>query len=225
MTEQISEIIAGDKDVIDTLQSLIDSRVICKMEIPRTDQSWITLLLEVRNVRNAYHLLIDSVRGFEAALSKSPDKEVSLEFNDQVGVPCRFNTRIIACNPKAILAGLPEAISRIQRRKYFRIGALLGTEITFLDGSSTERKKAEVKDYSAGGVAFFLENDLNFNVRDSLTDIHLNILEGGKQVRFCIPKAAVRRIESESSFSGSVHQPSQVPDSPLLAIPQTEPPS
>jgi c-di-GMP-binding flagellar brake protein YcgR len=212
MAEQFSEIIAGEKEVVDTLHSVIESRIVCKMGIPRTDQSWNTVLLEVRNVRNAYHLLIDSVRGFEAVLSKSPDKEVSLEFKDQVGVPCRFNTRIIACNPKAILAGIPETISRIQRRKYFRIEAPLGTEITFLDGSSTERKKAEVKDYSAGGVAFLPEKDLNFKVGDSLTDIHLSILEGGKRVRFRIPKAAVRRVELESSLTGK----------PLCAIEFTE---
>jgi c-di-GMP-binding flagellar brake protein YcgR len=202
MAEQISEIISGNKDVIDTLQSLIDSRVMCKMEIPNTDQSWITLLLEVRNVRNAYHLLIDSVSGFEAALSTLPEKEVSLEFKDRAGVPCRFHTKIIACNPKQILSDLPREIHRIQRRKYFRVEAHLGTEISFLDGPSTARKKAEVKNYSGGGVAFFLQNDLNLNVGDSLTDLYLNVPEGGKQIRFCIPKAAIRRIESESSVPG-----------------------
>jgi c-di-GMP-binding flagellar brake protein YcgR len=202
MTEQISEVIVGNRDVIDTLQSLIDSRVTCKMEIPRTDQSWITLLLEVRNVRNAYHLLIDSVAGLEAALSAFPEKEVSLEFKDRAGVPCRFHTKIIACNPKQILSDLPKEIHRIQRRKYFRIEALLGTEISFVDGTSTERKKAEVKNYSGGGVAFFLQNDLNLNVGDSLTDLYLSVPEGEKRIRFCIPKAAVRRIESQSSLTG-----------------------
>jgi c-di-GMP-binding flagellar brake protein YcgR len=203
MAEQISETIAGEKDIVNTLRSLVDSRVTCKMEVPRNDQSWITLLLEVRNVRNTYHLLVDSVAGFETVLSGSHDKEVSIEFKDQVGVPCRFNAKIIACNPKAIVASLPEAIYRIQRRKHFRIEALLGTEISFLDGTSTERRKTGVKNYSGGGVAFYLENDRRTpNVGDSLTDLHLCIPEGGKQVRFCIPKAAVRRVDPESSLTG-----------------------
>jgi c-di-GMP-binding flagellar brake protein YcgR len=97
---------------------------------------------------------------------------------------------------------LPKEISRIQRRKYFRIESLLGTEITFLDGSSTERKTAQVKNYSAGGSAFFLENDLKLNVGDSLRDVYLNVPEGGKRIRFCVPMAAVRRVESESSLTG-----------------------
>jgi c-di-GMP-binding flagellar brake protein YcgR len=100
------------------------------------------------------------------------------------------------------LSDLPKEIHRIQRRKHFRVEALLGTGISFLDGFSTERKKAEVKNYSAGAAAFFLENDLKFNVGDSLTDIHLNVPEGEKRVRFCIPRAAVRRVESEFSPSG-----------------------
>ena len=216
MAEQISEIISGNKDVIDMLQSLIDSRVLCKMEVPRNDQSWVTLLLEVRNVRNAYHLLVDSVAGFETVLAGSPDREVSIEFKDPVGVHCRFNAKIIACSPKAILASLPEAIYRIQRRKYFRIEAVPGTELSFFDGTSTERKKAEVKNYSGGGVAFYLENDRRMpNVGDSLTDLQLCIPEGGKQIRFCIPEGAVRRVEPESSLTGK----------PLCAVEFTELPA
>jgi len=199
---QISEIIAGNKDVIDTLQSLIDSRVMCKMELPRTGQSWLTLLLEVRNVRNAYHLLIDSVAGFESALSGFPEKEISLEFSDRAGVPCRFQTKIIACNPKQILSDLPKEIHRIQRRNYFRIEALLGTEISFVGGASPERKKAEVKNYSGGGVAFFWQNDLSPHVGDCLTDLYLSVPEGEKRFRFSITKAVVRRIESEASVTG-----------------------
>ena len=199
MVEQYSEIITGEQAIINTLRPLIDSRIVCKMGIPRTRQSWITLVLEIRKDGNAYHLLIDRVAGFEKVLSKSPDKAVSLEFTDKVGVPCWFYTRVIASH-KEILSELPEEIYRIQRRQYFRIEAFLGTEITFLAASSTERKKANVKNYSAGGVAFFMEKDLKLNVGDLLTDILLNVPEGGEPVRFHILKAAVRRIEPGSLY-------------------------
>lgn len=116
MAEQYSEIITGDKDVLNTLRPLIASRVMCKMEILRTNESWVTLLLEIRNLGNTYQLLIDNVAGFEAGLSKFSDKEVSLEFAEKGGVPCRFNTRISACNPREILSELPRVIYRIQRR-------------------------------------------------------------------------------------------------------------
>lgn len=202
MAEQYSEIITGDRAIIDTLRPLIASRLMCKIEIPRTDESWITLLLEIRKIGNTYHLLLDNAAGFEAALSKFSDWEVSLEFKEKGGVPCRFKTRIIACNPREILSELPKVIYRIQRRRYFRIEGPSGMEITFLAESSPERKKAKVKDYSAGGVAFFMETEWKLNVGDWLSDVHLNVPEGERVIRFQIPKAAIRRTESESSYSG-----------------------
>jgi c-di-GMP-binding flagellar brake protein YcgR len=199
MAEQFSEIITGDRAIIDTLRPVIASRVTCKMEIPRTHESWGTLLLEIRHIGNTPHLLIDKAAGFEAALSMFSDQEVSLEFAEKGGVPCRFNTMIIACNPREILAELPRVIYRSQRRRYFRIEAHLGTEISFLTESSKERKKAQVKDYSAGGAAFFMEYDWKLNVGNWLTEVHLNVPEGKGMIHFQIPKAAVRRIEPESS--------------------------
>jgi len=202
MAEQYSEIITGDKPIIDTLRPLIASRVMCKMEIPRTDESWITLLLEIRNIGNTYHLLLDTSAGFEAALSMFSDREVSLEFKEKGGVPCRFKTRIVACNPRGILAELPKVIYRIQRRRYFRVEGPSGMEITFLAEPSTERKMAKVKDYSAGGVAFFMETEWKLNVGDCLGDVHLNIPEGEGVISFQISQAAIRRTEPESSYSG-----------------------
>jgi len=199
VAEQYSEIITGKQAIINTLRPLIDSRIVCKMGIPRTRQSWITLVLEIRKNGNGYHLLIDRVAGFEKALARAADKAVSLEFTDKVGVPCWFYTRVVTYH-KEILSELPEEIYRIQRRQYFRVEAFLGTEITFLAGSSAERKKATVKNYSAGGVAFFMGKDLELNVGDLLTDILLNTPESGELIRFHILKAAVRRIEPESLY-------------------------
>ncbi len=202
MAEQFTEIITGDRAVIDSLRPLIDSRVVCNMQILRTNLSWITLLLEIRRNEDEYHLLIDRVAGFETALLKSPEKQVSLEFMDKGGVPSQFQTKVIACHPKEILAELPRAIYRIQRRQYFRIDALLGTEITFMTGSSTERQKAKVKNYSAGGIAFFMEKEFRFGVGDTLTNIDLNIPEGERLISFRIPKALIRRMTSNSPYSG-----------------------
>jgi c-di-GMP-binding flagellar brake protein YcgR len=196
VAEEYSEIITGAQAIIGILRPLIDSQIVCKMGFPRTKQSWITLVLEIRRVGNGYNLLIDRVPGFEKALSNFPDKEVSLEFTDKAGVPCWFHTKVIA-HREEILSELPGVIYRIQRRQYFRIEASLGTEITFLVGSTTERKKATVKNYSTGGLAFFMEKDLKLSVGDLLTDIHLNIPEGAELIRFQIPKAAIRRIEPE----------------------------
>jgi c-di-GMP-binding flagellar brake protein YcgR len=202
MEEQYTEIIAGDKVVMDTLRTLIDSRTICKMEFPRTKYSWITMLLDIRSANHSYYLLIDRVAGFETALSNNPNREVSLEFMDKGEVPCRFNIRVIASHQQAIWSELPKVIYRIQRRQYFRIEALLGTEITFRVGSSEEKERAKVKNYSAGGVAFFIEKDLRLGVGDLLNDIHLTVPEGVEWIVFDIPQATVRRVEPRSLHGG-----------------------
>jgi c-di-GMP-binding flagellar brake protein YcgR len=200
MAEQYIEIISGDKSIITTIQSFIDARVVGRIEIPSTKHSWITMLLEVKNIDNSYFLSIDNVGGFESTLSNYPSREVSLEFMDKGGVPCRFRTKIIACHSNDILSELPKEIYRLQRRQYFRIKALPGTEITFCIGPSEEKEKAKVENFSEGGAAFFIEKDLKFDVADLLNDVYLNVPEGLKWLSFHIPQAAVRRIEPHSPF-------------------------
>jgi c-di-GMP-binding flagellar brake protein YcgR len=202
MEYQFTEIITDNRTIIHSLRSLIDSRTVCKMEIPRTQYSWITLLLDVRKVEGAVCLLIDKVPGFDAILSRFPNREVQLEFKEKGGVPCRFSANIIAFHARDIVCELPRAIYRIQRRKYFRIQGSLGTEMTFRIGPSEEKEKAGVKDFSAGGIAFLTEKDLNFSVGDSLNDVTLNLPEETGQVVFRIPQAAVRRIEPPSLHDG-----------------------
>ena len=154
------------------------------------------------NIGNTYGLLLDTPPGLEAALSKLSDKEVSLEFKEKGGVPCQFKTRIIACNPGEILSELPNVIYRTQRGRYFRIEGPRGMEIAFLTESSPEGKQARIKDYSVGGVSFFMETEWKLKVGDCGTDVHLNIPEDKGVIHFQVPKAAIRRIESVSSHSG-----------------------
>jgi len=200
--QEYTEAIRGEKEILNTLQSLIDHQIVCTMEIPRTQHSWITMLLGIQHAGDSYYLLIDRVSGFENAQSHYADRGVSLEFREEGGVPCQFQTNIIACRPKDILSEIPKVIHRVQRRQYFRLEARLGTEITFRIGSSNPEEKAKVKDYSAGGVAFFIEKGQKLSVGDLLSDIHLNIPKKTGWIRFHIPQAVVRRMEEYTSYGG-----------------------
>ena len=167
MAEQYSEIITGRQIIINTLRPLIGSRTLCKMGIRGATQNWITLLLEIRSPGNTYHLLIDRVEGFENVFSKLPGGEVSLEFTDKVGVPCWFYTKVIACH-KEILTELPEIIYRTQRGQYFRVDAFRGNGdhlSLWVFNLAEEGKREELHRRS---VAFFMEKDLELNVRDML---------------------------------------------------------
>ena len=197
MADQFIETISGDKSILTTIKYLIDARVLGKIEIPDTEHRWITMILEIKKMKGSSFLSIDKIEGFESILAKYPNREVSLEFMDKGGVPCRFRTKIVECRPKDILSELPREIYRIQKRQYFRINALPGTEITFRIGSS-EQEKGEVKDLSERGAAFFIEKDLKSSISNLLIDISLKIPEGNGRRSFHIPQAVVRRMVNPS---------------------------
>jgi c-di-GMP-binding flagellar brake protein YcgR len=92
---------------------------------------------------------------------------------------------------------LPSEIWRIQRRAGFRITALSGTEITFHIHPEKE-KKAKVKDYSLGGVAFFLEKDVKLDMNDKVTNIHLRLPQSGEFRTIHVVSAVVRRVELDA---------------------------
>ena len=197
MAEQFIETISGDKSILTTIKYLIDARVLGKIEIPDTEHRWVTMILEIKKMKGSSFLSIDKIEGFESILAKYPNREVSLEFMDKGGVPCRFRTKIVECRPKDILSELPREIYRIQKRQYCRMNTLPGTEITFRIGSS-EQEKGEVKDLSEGGAAFFIEKDLKSSISNLLIDISLKIPEGNDWYSFHIPQAVVRRMVNPS---------------------------
>jgi len=197
MAEQFIETISGDKSILTTIKYLIDARGLGKIEIPDTEHRWVTMILEIKKMKGSSFLSIEKIEGFESILAKYPNREVSLEFMDKGGVPCRFRTKIVECRPKDILSELPREIYRIQKRQYCRMNTLPGTEITFRIGSS-EQEKGEVKDLSEGGAAFFIEKDLKSSISNLLIDISLKIPEGNDWYSFHIPQAVVRRMVNPS---------------------------
>jgi c-di-GMP-binding flagellar brake protein YcgR len=189
------EIIYGEK-LLEMLKVLSESRRFCKMEIPHTNYGWITLVLGLQPVGSLNYLLIDKVAGFEQRLSRSQNQEISVEFLETDGVPCQFKARVFECRPEAIWVELPTSLYRIQKRKFFRVKARLGTAIVFhLDQAMEE--KADVKDYSLGGVAFFMDRHLKLTVGDQLKEVELRIPQRSERINFHIPLATVRRLEPQ----------------------------
>ena len=190
------EIVEGRR-LIEMLHGLVDSRKMCRMEIPHTDYGWITLLLGLQRGPGPGYLLIDQIAGFEKVFSHYPSREISMEFLERDGVPCRFSTRVVECQGKVIRTELPVSISRMQKRKSFRIRARSGAEILFHREGGREGR-AKVKDYSLGGVSFFAETFLEIRIGEELTQIALRIPWENHSASFDIPRAVVRRLEDHS---------------------------
>ena len=194
--EQPTQILQGG-EIPPILQSAVKSRQRVRMEIPRTNYSWITLFLGFETGSGGPWLIIDQVAGFDQALRFSRNQTVALSFYDRTGVPFNFSTEVHFCRPKEIWVELPRMICRVQRRAFYRVKASLGMEVMLRD-LVDQGYRARVKDYSMGGVAFYKElgeqwfKELKTDSR--LQDNALLFPLGGEILTIPIPLAEIRRI-------------------------------
>jgi c-di-GMP-binding flagellar brake protein YcgR len=190
-----AEIIRGP-EVKETLQNLIRSGQMCKMEISRTPYCWLTLLSEVKEEKKGILLLVDRVRDFEKVLSASHRQEVLIEYLENDEVPCSFLSRVSQVDTRGIWVEIPEKIQREQKRKFFRLRAPVGTEI-FFPGDPGKEEKGTVKDYSLGGVAFLINKEVSLKAGDQLKNLRLCIPEGREVLKVSVPLAVVIRAEPD----------------------------
>jgi c-di-GMP-binding flagellar brake protein YcgR len=165
--------------------------------IPNSSYCWITLLSGIQKEGPSNSLLIDGVPGFEQALSQSKGQEVVLEYVESGGILCHFSSRVLKTdlNLKMIWVECPEVIYRVQRRTFYRLKAPARSEITFRTSPEKE-ERAEVLDYSLGGVAILVPRPLPLNANDQLKDLTLRIPEEKDWFTLPIPLGIVRRVDS-----------------------------
>jgi c-di-GMP-binding flagellar brake protein YcgR len=194
--EQPRQLLQGG-EILLVLQSTIKSRMRVRMEIPRTDYSWITLFLGFETGPGGPRLIIDQVAGFDQALRFSRNQTIALSFYDRTGVPLSFSTEVEFSRPKEIWVEPPRMIYRVQRRAFFRVKASLGMEVMLRDLVNQEYK-ARIKDYSMGGVAFHKELGEQWfkelRIDSKLRDNALLIPLGEEILTIPIPLAEIRRI-------------------------------
>lgn len=194
---QTPEVLDGTR-LLGTLHGLIDSRRVCRMEIPNTPFSWITLILGMQSMKGSHFLLIDKVAGFEKALSQSRKKDIAIDFMESDGVPCYFKTEVVELRPDALWVEMPEFIMRMQKRRFYRVKARLGTQLIFRPAPGQE-EKAQVRDYSMGGVAFFMDRHVDLHEENQVSDVELRIPHAQECLTFYNPLAEVLRIEPQAT--------------------------
>jgi c-di-GMP-binding flagellar brake protein YcgR len=193
--DQPAEILDGNR-LMGTLRGAIESRRVCRMEIPNTKFSWITLILGIQSSDESHYLLIDKVAEFEKAFSQSRNNELVIDFMEADGVPCHFTTRLVELRPDGLWVELPDSIFRMQKRRFYRVKARLGTELIFRLNVGRE-ERSSVRDYSMGGVAFAMERPLELKAKDQVSDVELKVPQGRELITFYSPLAVVIRIESQ----------------------------
>ena len=196
MPDKNAEIIRGIKIIKNMIQNLIDSKQMSSMRILGTEFNWITYFLQIREGTDLPLILVDHVRGFETALARSLTRKISFEFKDNLDVPCRFETIVRESGSGGIWLEFPQAIQRIEGRKYFRVEAPVGSVITF-SLPNGDNEAAGVQNLSAGGIAIKFRKEWVIRVGDELKHIRVNIPGRDREaaVQFEIPEAVVKRVQ------------------------------
>lgn len=195
MSQQFYEVITDEESVRSTICYLIDSRILCAMEFPGTQDGWFTFVLAMKRINRSQSLLIDRVEGFETALARNPDRKISLAFKDSGGVSCFLQTRVIQCGSGGIWCELPKSLRRLQRRQSFRVEAPAGTEILFTVNSA-KPETGDILNLSGTGAAFRIKKGLPISVGDVLKDVQIRLPEEGALLP--IAKAIIRRLEEDA---------------------------
>jgi c-di-GMP-binding flagellar brake protein YcgR len=196
MAREPAEIIQGGK-IRDLVVDQIKSRRLGKLTLPHTSHEWMTILLEIVKAEEGELLLIDGISTFEAAFSSSRAVEVVFEFLQTDGIPCQFRTPVVRFSRQEIWVELPKEIIRNQRRAYFRIEASEGAEVHFSTPQGNEIK-AELVDYSMGGVSFCVEEKLPLAVGDTLEKLTLHLPQGKEWISVHIARGVVIRWDRGS---------------------------
>ncbi len=174
MPDTFIQKITEGKAIREIIREAIGSRTVCKVSFAETENGWITSFLDIRETAASPQILIDKAKGFEAALSRNPNGELSLEFRDKDQIPCFFKSRAMETNALGILIELPAEMQRIQRREYFRVEAPMGAKITFL-GPSGKKEGAVLADLGGGGAAFLISKESRLDVEHVLENVWIYI--------------------------------------------------
>jgi c-di-GMP-binding flagellar brake protein YcgR len=201
--EQGAEILRGSQ-AMEILQFLVGSRRMCKIEIPNTNFCWLSILLHIQKKNNETFLIFDGLERVHSILARFPHREVRVEYLEIDGILCHFNSRVVHSESRDLWLSFPEEVYRFQRRRFYRLKALAGTEITF-QMDSERQGKGKVRDYSLGGAAFLADQPLNLKKDDRVENIYLRIPCGGDWFIVHIPSAIVSRVEKDMELGSHLY--------------------
>ncbi len=187
--------------MIEMLQEWVHSHRLCKMAIPKTSYMWITMLLGFEKEKETLFLIVDKAKGVEKVLAHHMPNGLRFEFLEKDGILCWFENRLVQSRPSTLLTQMPEAIFRLQRRRFVRVNARSGTEIFFQKNNGSV-VTATVKDYGLGGVAFMTPPTTHFHIEELVCEVNLKIPYENGWKHFNIPLSKVKRLEKSEGGGG-----------------------
>ncbi len=192
-------ILIQGKEALTLIQSLKADKAFIHMTLLGADFIWTTILVDIKKKGGKKFILLDCPNAFEESISGLDQWQLLIEFHDKNKIPYEFKALGEKISGKEIWLRLPKEISRLQRRKNFRLDSPLGSFLIL--NLDTGQYRLDVYNISEGGslitVAQDIEDTSIFSIGQKLTDLIMEIPFKSQHWKIFIKEAKVRRIEKQ----------------------------
>lgn len=194
--------IIKDRQLVKLFNYLHDRQVLVKMKVPENKFEFLTVISAIHDMGTGYFFRIDDSENqsiLKNGLSNT-DTEIHFEFNGDDKLPYVFRTKGVKAVNNDLWVKFPEQVSRLQKRKNFRIDVPTGS-ILFLSKDDIEYNLSIIN-LSASGVYALYEMKkksdklLDLSMGESIDDVELLLtLPEQNDTGAFVKTAIVRRIE------------------------------
>jgi len=191
--------IIRDKRRFDIFKQLQNDKTLVKMYVLGRQYERLTVVTATRFEKKTPYFLIDHPEGFTKAVANDDNCRIHFEFVGNDNLVYTFKTTGKATIGGKICIRFPEVITRVQRRRNFRMVPPLGTKMYI--SKSLGRLEMNVVDISQGGALVLPVNldmqDPNgsvFKVGSKLRNIELTFPFEEKVFKVHVDEAQVRRL-------------------------------
>jgi hypothetical protein len=187
------------KDLLRFFENLKKNKTVIKINVLGHSYERLTMVIGVVSDGIPYHFQIDYPRGFQEVIREASPWKIRFEFkaNDKLGY--RFKTLGGHLSGRDIFIPFPPHIERVQRRRYFRVEAPLGTQIII--PQDTCNAAFTLLNISEGGALIRPGEEFSrrpvFQKGDFLRDIVIRYDRDGEPSTIPLEKAVVQRLERD----------------------------
>ncbi len=198
------ERIAGKK-IYQIIKELQENHTIIKLNILGTGYERLTMVTDIRDIDGIPHFFIDYPKGIGEVIGNK-EREARFEFKGRDHIIYFFRSKIRHGRRKELPIPFPEEIFRIQRRRYFRLEAPVGTKMRFRF-ENLEAVAIVINISLKGALLFQKKRDISFKLApgDILKDLLMDISDGGRPYTIKIDDANVRWTDTDPERGGMLY--------------------
>jgi len=192
------EILSG-KDLLRFFRDLKKNKTVIRINLLGHAYERLTMVVRVLGDTIPYHFQIDYPKGFKKAVRKISTWKIRFEFKGKDKLVYRFRTLGGYLSGTDIFIPFPGHIERIQRRRYFRLEAPLGTRMVVTRYARTH--EFTLLNISEGGALVGSGKGSSrrpvFQEGDLLRNMTIFFESEDQQMTIPIQKAMVRRLDKD----------------------------